>query len=168
MLKEIIAANGTEPTSRVYSISIIIRSFKGRRNVQAHLFRTGIDFEELHSSDLTECIDAETPEKANAHCLPGSMEDTKRMVLENFTEQERDIIIKYLEKRYGNRLEAVTASPISFPVPKGTMPLCSIPEGKSMGFIRFDDMPDYPLSFSFRGFYDLDQHEPLVTDSTSL
>lgn len=168
MLKEIISAKGTEPISRVYSISIIIRSFKGRRNVQAHLFRTSIGNDELNSPYLTGCIDTASSHQAVAHCLPGSIEDTKRMILETFTREERDDVIRYVEKQYGNRLEAVTAAPISFPVPKGTMPLCSFPEGKSMGFIRFEDMPDYPLPFTFHGFYDLEQHDPILTDSTSL
>ncbi|MCG8529120.1 MAG: hypothetical protein MI749_00480 [Desulfovibrionales bacterium] len=159
---QITPATGNEPTNRVYSMYIIIRSFKGRKNVQAHLFRYGISSEDLSKFDPTGCIDTIEPTSSNKAYLSGSMEDTKHMVLESFTEKERDAVIQYLKKRYVSRLDFIEATPLSFPVPKGTMPLCSIPEGKSMGFIRFENMPGYPLPFSFRGFYDLDQHEPIT------
>ena len=163
MRKSILPANGSEPTPRVYSMSVIIKSFKGRKNVQAHLFRYGISSDELKNMETEGCIETDRSKYSHLPHLNGSLEDTKHMVLENFTAQERDHIIKYLEKRYASRLEAIEAGPVIFPIPQGTMPLCSIPEGKSMGFIKFESVPDYPLPFNFRGFYDLDQHEPLIS-----
>lgn len=160
MQKEIVSALGNEPTDRIYTISVIIRSFKGRKNVQAHLFRSDIPEDELQAINLNNCIDTDCEKYRLEPYLTGTLEDTKQMVLECFTKEERDAIIDYLEERYHTRLEGIFAAPLSFPVPQGTMPLASIPEGKSMGFIRFDKVPGYPLKFIFRGFYDLDQHEP--------
>lgn len=160
MQKEIVSALGNEPTDRIYTISVIIRSFKGRKNVQVHLFRSDIPEAELQAINLDECIDTDYEKYRLQPYLTGTLEDTKQMVLECFTKEERDAIIDYLEERYHTRLEGIFATPLSFPVPQGTMPLASIPEGKSMGFIKFDKVPGYPLNFIFRGFYDLDQHEP--------
>jgi hypothetical protein len=56
----------------------------------------------------------------------------------------------------------VTVCPLALPIPLGVVPLSAIPEGKTMGFIRFDAVRDYPLPFAVRAFYDLDAHEPLV------
>ena len=167
MQVQITPATGNEPIDRIYSMSVTIRSFKGRKNVQAHLFRYGIQNEELQKLDAASCIKAVPEDSSTNTFLSGSLEDTKHMVLESFTTAERDKVIEYLKKRYASRLDAIEAAPLTFPVPKGTMPLCSIPEGKSMGFIRFDNMPDYPLPFSFRGFYDLDQHEPIISGTSS-
>lgn len=162
MQKEIVSALGNEPTNRIYTMSIIIRSFKGRKHVQAHLFRSDIPEAELQDTNLLRCIDTDCEKHKLEPYLTGTLEDTKQMVLESFTEEERDAIINYLEERYDTRLEGISVAPLSFPVPQGTMPLATIPEGKSMGFIRFDNMPGYPLKFKFRGFYDLDLHEPNV------
>lgn len=162
MQKEIVPALGNEPINRVYTISIIIRSFKGRKNVEAHLFRSDIPEKELQAPILLKCIDTDREKYRLEPHLTGTLEDTKRMVLESFTKEERDAIIEYLEQRYHTRLLAISAGPLTFPVPMGTMPLASIPEGKSMGFIRFHNMLNYPLQFNFTGFYDLDQHEPNI------
>jgi hypothetical protein len=162
MQKEIVSALGNEPTDRIYTMYVIIRSFKGRKNVQAHLFRSDIPEAELQDTNLHQCIDTDCDKYRLEPHLSGTLEDTKQMVLESFTKKEMEAIIDYLEERYHTRLEGIFAAPLSFPVPQGTMPLASIPEGKSMGFIRFDDMPGYPLKFKFRAFYDLDQHEPNI------
>ncbi|SIN77804.1 hypothetical protein [Halodesulfovibrio marinisediminis] len=164
MQKEFTPATGNEPTDRLYTMSIIIRSFKGRKNVEAHLFRSDIPEAELQDAKLLRCIDTDCEKYKLEQSLTGTLEDTKRMVLECFTKEERDAVIKYLEQRYHTRLRKITTGPLSFPVPQGTMPLSTIPEGKSMGFIKFDNVPDYPLDFKVRGFYDLELHEPNVIE----
>ncbi|OBQ46042.1 hypothetical protein [Halodesulfovibrio spirochaetisodalis] len=160
MLKKILPALGTEPIDRIHTISIIIRSFKGRKNVEAHLFRSDVPESELPSTILHQRIDTDTEKYALEPHLTGTLEDTQRMVLESFTEKERDTILRYLEQRYHTRLKSVSTAPLTFPVPQGTIPLASIPEGKSIGFIRFHAVPNYPLDFNFSGFYDLELHEP--------
>ncbi|SHI67623.1 hypothetical protein ACQ0P8_03055 [Halodesulfovibrio aestuarii] len=162
MQKEIVSAPGNTPIDRIYAMTIVIRSFKGRKHVEVHLFRSDIPEEERQDTNLLRCIDTDYEKQKLSPDLTGTLEDTKEMILESFTKEERDMIISYLEERYQTRLEGIFAAPLSFPVPQGTMPLASIPEGKSMGFIKFDKVHEYPLPFNFRGFYDLDQHEPNV------
>lgn len=162
MQKKFAPALGTEPTDRIYTISVTIRSFKGRKNVQVHLFRSDIPEDELQDPNVLICIDTDCEKYKLEPHLTGRLDDTKQMILESFTQDEADAIVAYLEKRYHSRLGELQVMPLTFPVPQGTMPLATIPEGKSMGFIRFDKVTDYPLSFAFRGFYDLDQHEPNI------
>lgn len=145
------------PVDRAYVISATIRTFKGRRNVEVHLFRTGAREEELAALRGLPLVGAPV-DPAN----PGSPEDALRAVLEAFTEAERDAVVAYLEQKYGDRLTAISACPLDLPVPLGVAPLSAIPEGKTMGFVRFDTVTGYNLPFGFRGFYDLAQHEPLV------
>lgn len=85
-------------------------------------------------------------------------------MLEAFTAEESRALLGYLEQRYAEHIEKITVSPLDLPVPLGVAPLGAIPEGKSTGFIRFDAVRNYPLSFAARGFYDLAVHEPLVTE----
>lgn len=157
METNIIPADGTEPIARVHVLSITIHTFKGRKNVEAHLFRHTQEASEADTYDWDSLIGAQMdPEH------PGTPEDAKKMLLEAFTQEERDSIIDYLSKRYEGKLSSITACPMELPVALGVTPLSAIPEGKTMGFIRFDDANNYPLPFAFRGFYDLAQHDPIV------
>ncbi len=145
------------PIDRIYSISITIRTFKGRRNVEAHVFRYLPDMQEAEAYDWADLVgDPMDPEH------PGSVEDVQKTLLETFTESERDAVIAYLAERYGSRLECITACPVEVPIPLGVMPLSGISEGKTLGFIRFETVTGYSLPFAIRGFYDLAQHDPLV------
>ncbi len=145
------------PADRAYVLSIAIRSFKGRKNVEVHLFRPDYSEEELDAYDWDRLIG--DPVQTGMEFDPmGSC----KVVLEAFTEKERDMLVEYLKTRYESRLTHITAMPMDFPVPLGLTPLSSIPEGKSIGFIRFDKIPNYTLPFAVHGLYDLAQHEPIV------
>lgn len=154
----IIAAPPFVQLERVYLIQATIRTFKGRRNVLVHLFRHDTDEQELEvlrDMNLVGKKDKETPEGATP-------ENALRSVLEAFTAEEGNALLAYLDKRYAEHVTKVVVCPLDLPVPLGIVPFSSIPEGKSMGFIRFDAVHDYDLPFGVHGFYDLEAHEPLM------
>lgn len=146
------------PADRAYVMTMTINSFKGRRNVTVHLFRPEYD-------------EAEQGEYTWEHLLgdaiePGvdAVEGSQKVLLEAFTKDERDAIIEYVKDKYADRVSEVEARPMSFPIPKGLTPLSAIPEGKSIGLVRFSKLPNFDLPFSLHGLYDLSQHEPLVDE----
>lgn len=156
----IIAAPPFIPLDRVYLIQATLRTFKGRRDVVIHLFRSDPDaaeLEALRTQDIVGKPDRETPEGASA-------DDALRSVLEAFTTDEGNALLAYLEKRYAEHITRVLVCPIDFPVPLGMVPFASIPEGHSMGFLHLDKVKDYDLPFAVRGFYDLEAHDPIVLD----
>lgn len=156
----IIAAPPFVQLDRVYLIQATIKSFKGRRDVVVHLFRHDTDeneLETLRGMDLIGKPDRETPEGATE-------ESALRSVLEAFTAEEGNALLAYLEKRYVNHVSKVLVCPMDIPVPLGMVPFSSIPEGKTMGFVRFDRVDDYSLPFGVHGFYDLEAHEPLMQE----
>ncbi len=162
MDQKIIAAPPFEELERIYLIQATLKSFKGRKDVIIYLFRTNIDdalVEEelrlLREMDLVGKADADTPEGAHA-------DNALLSILEAFTAEEGNLLLPYLEKRYDEQISEVVVSPLELPVPLGMVPFSAIPEGKTMGFIRFNAVPDYDLPFGVHGFYDLDNHEPLV------
>ena len=165
----VIPVEGTPPVERIHVISITIRTFKGRRNVQAHLFRLpdgdatsqGLDSLRAVPGLVGAPLDPSAP-GADDLTGPEAETDALRTVLEAFTETERDAVVDYLSQRYADRLTCIIACPLQLPVPRGVVPFSALPEGKTMGVIRFDEVPRYPLPFAIRGFYDLAQHEPLV------
>lgn len=146
------------PVDRAYVLSMTIKSFKGRRDVQVHLFRTGYDMAEAQGYPwehlLGEPLDAQHTDA----------EGSRQLLLEAFTADERDQILAYLEKRYADRLTEISAQPMDFPIPLGLCPLSAFPEGETIGFIRFDRIPNYDLPFAFHGLYDLAQHSPVVKE----
>lgn len=152
----IIAPERPLPIDRAYAVSMTIKSFKGRRDVEVHLFRCAWDPEEEEAIDWDKLLAAqgmsEAPEAAGS----------RRVVLESMSLAERDKIIAYLKEHYANRLSGIFSAPIPFPVPIGLMALSDISEGKSIGFIHFERIPHFNLGFAVRGFYDLSQHPPIV------
>ncbi len=168
----VIPVEGTPPVARIHVISVTIRTFKGRRNVQAHLFRLAAEAEAAEGLAALRAVpglvgaplEPGGPNTPGADDLTGPEAETDalRTVLEAFTEAERDAVVAYLSQRYADRLTCIIACPLQLPVPRGVVPFSALPEGKTMGVIRFDEVPRYPLPFAIRGFYDLAQHEPLV------
>lgn len=143
---------------RVYLIQATLKTFKGRRDVVVHLFRHDTDpteMESLRDLDIVGKADVNTPEGATE-------ENALRSLLEAFTAEEGNALLEYLKQRYEEHVIRVTVCPVDLPVPMGMVPFSGIPEGKSMGFIRFDAAAAYNLPFGVHGFYDLDAHEPLV------
>jgi hypothetical protein len=97
---------------------------------------------------------------------PIDPEGSKKVLLEAFTREERDQVIDYLANRYASRLTKLTAAPLGFPIPQGLVPLSSFSEGKTIGTIKLDKIPNYTLPFPIRGLYDLSRHRPLVEAKT--
>lgn len=145
---------------RCYVMTAVIKSFKGRRDVDVHLFKPELDEAERDSYEWDDVVG--DPMHPDVYSDP---ERTKLVVMEAFTRDEVDAIIQYFKDRYADRMASVNASPMIFPVPQGMPPLSAMPEGKSIGFIRFNQVPQYPLSFALHGMYDLEEHQPLAPES---
>jgi len=157
MLREFVPASERIPVDRAWSLSIVIKSFKGRKDVEVHLFRPEWDVLEEESYDWNEILgDPMHPD------MDADMGSGRKLVMESFTPEERDMVADYIEERYAGKLEAIRACPIDFPVPLGIPALCDLEEGKDMGFVLFDRIPNYTLPFPVRGFFDLSQHAPIV------
>jgi hypothetical protein len=153
---QIIPAGKNMPIDRAHALSMTIKSFKGRRDVEVHLFRHTWDPEEEQAIDWDKLLAAQG--MAEAEEAAGS----RRLILEALTEEERDRIVDYLKEHYASRLAAITSMPIPFPVPIGLMALSDMSEGKTIGFIHFERIPHFNLGIPLRGFYDLGQHPPIV------
>jgi len=156
----IVPVTDTLPVERAFVISMVIKSFKGRRDVEVHLFHAGPHESELETAEgviWDDLVDSGHP-KADKSV------ETFKIILEAFTEAERDQVIEYLKNRYEGRVSQINACTLSFPIPQGMPPLSAAPEGKTIGFIRFESTPHYTLPFTVHGLYDLSQHEPLVQE----
>jgi len=152
---EITAATAAPPTPFAYTLSMVIRSFKGRRDVEVHLFRGSWDPAVERAQNWDAAI---TPP-------PVAKDDSSRaMVMEAFTEAERDQLINYLKEQYSTRLTAIRSRPVAFPVPAGMAGLSQAQPDKDIGFIEFARIPSYPLEIPLRGLYDLSRHLPLVDE----
>ena len=160
----IIPAPPDAPLDRIYIITLTMHMFKGRRNVEAHLFRAGPDPAELKSLRDKGLVGKPCAEQDDSQLPLGTADDALQTVLEAFTAEEGNLLLDYLKERYADQILRVTVCPLELPIPLGVVPLSAIPEGKTMGFIRFDAVRDYPLPFAVRAFYDLDAHEPLVPE----
>jgi len=153
---DIVEALEPLPVDRAWSISIVIKSFKGRKDVEVHLFRPEWDAMEEDLYDWDEILgDPIHPD------MDADMTSGRTLVLESFTPEERDLVVAYFTQRYAGKLAALHSCPIDFPIPLGIPALCDMTEGKGAGFVRFDKTPNYPLPFALRGFFDLSRHAPL-------
>ncbi|MBA4357711.1 MAG: hypothetical protein Q7U56_07275 [Humidesulfovibrio sp.] len=144
------------PIDRAMALSMTIKSFKGRRDVEVHLFRHTWDPEEEEAIDWDLLLAAHGMSEAEE--AAGS----RRVILEALTVDERDRTVGYLKEHYATRLVAITSAAIPFPVPIGLTALSDMSEGKSVGFIHFERIPHFDLGIALRGFYDLGQHPPIV------
>jgi hypothetical protein len=158
----IIPAPPDAPLDRIYIITLTMHTFKGRRNVEAHLFRADPDLAEVDNLRDKGLVGKPCAETDKDQLPRNAEEDALQVVLEAFTAEEGNLLLDYLKERYADLISRVTVCPLELPVPLGVVPLSAIPEGKTMGFIRLDVVRDYPLPFAVRAFYDLDAHEPLA------
>ncbi|MGE4538789.1 hypothetical protein K9F62_15965 [Desulfovibrio sp. JY] len=154
---DVVPADFNLPVHRAWTVSMVIKSFKGRKDVTVHLFRPEWDPAEEKIYDWDALIgDPVDPD------LPVSIESCRRILLESFTEEERDALVTYLKTRYKDKLSEIHACALNLPIPLGLTALSELTEGKSVGFIRFDKIPNYTLSFPVRGYFDLSQHKPII------
>jgi hypothetical protein len=142
---------------RAYVVTLTIHSFKGRKDVEVHLYRAGYEDSELHAYQWDALLGPPLDPIGQLDPL-----SSRFVILEAFTDGERDQLIAYMKERYADRLTRIDSAPMDFPIPMGLPPLSSFPEGKTIGIIRFDETQNYALPFAFRGLYDLSRHEPLV------
>lgn len=154
---DVVPADFNLPVDRAWTVSIVIKSFKGRKDVAVHLFRPEWDpaEEEIYDWDVL-TGDPVDPD------LPVSYASCRRVLLESFTEEERDALVDYLKTRYKDKVSEIHACPLNFPIPLGLTALSELTEGKDIGFIHFDKIPNYTLPFAARGFFDLSQHKPII------
>ena len=151
----IINSRNELPVKKGYTISLIIKKFKGHKNVEVHLFRPDWDEKEACSYDWSKLLG--DPIDRNVPFDPVS---SRKVLLESFTIEERDMIMDCMKKRYVSRLSAINSRPLDFPIPLGLIPLSEIPEDDDIGCIRFEEIPNYTLPFPVHGIYILSQHEP--------
>lgn len=152
----IMSAETSLPLERAHVITMTIRTFKGRRDVDVHLFRSGWDESESTTLDWNTLLGPPIDPSMT------SPDGSKKVLMEAFTEEERDTIINYLKDQYPTRITAIASAPLQFPIPLGLPALSDMKEGKSIGFIDFSKIPSYPLTLPLKGLYDLSQHKPLI------
>lgn len=151
----IMKPNSKPPTRYANSLSMIIKSFKGRRNVEVHLFRGDWNDADEAGEDWQTII-------APSDDL--RQDPSRSVVMESFTDDERDLIVDYLKRQYSTRLSAIHSTPLAFPVPGGLSGLSQCQTDKNIGVIEFDKIPSYSLKIQLKGLYDLSQHRPLVEE----
>ncbi len=156
---DIIPPDKALPVERAYVLSMVIKTFKGRKDVEVHLFRPDLDPDQAEGYAWDELIeDTHHPD------VQADFAAARKVLMEAFTEKERDLVIDYLKKRYVAKLESIASCAMNFPAPLGIPALSQMPEGKTIGFIRFEKIPNYTLPFPVHGLYDLAQHEPIVRE----
>ena len=156
MRLNIITSKDELPVKKGYTISLIIKNFKGHKYVEVHLFMPEWDENEAKSYDWLKILG--DPIDRNEPVDPLS---SRKVLLESFTIEERDMIIDCMKERYATRLSAINSRPLDFPIPMGLIPLCEIPEDDDIGCIRFEEIPNYTLPFPVHGLYILSQHESI-------
>ncbi len=143
------------PVKEGYAVSIIIKTFRGHKYVEVHLFRPDWDTNrDAESYDWLNLLG--DPIDKN---LPPNPQGSRAVLLESFTLKERDMVIDYMKKRYVSRLSAINSRPLKFPIPLGLTPLSKIPEDGDVGCIRFEEIRNYTLPFPVHGLYVFSQHE---------
>jgi hypothetical protein len=156
MKLNIITSQNELPVKKGYMISLIIKKLKGYKDVEVHLFLPEWDEKEAQSYDWLKLLGDSIDRNAPADPI-----SSRKVLLESFTLEERDIIIDYMKKRYVSRLSTINSRPLDFPIPMGLIPLSEIPEDNDIGCIRFEEIPNYTLAFPVHGLYILSQHEPV-------
>ena len=152
---DIVPADFNLPVDRAWTVSMVIKSFKGRKDVVVRLFRpTWLEREE-RTYDWPVLL---APESSGA-TVP---ECRRRVLLEAFTADERDTLVAALQSRYADKVSSVRACALTFPISRGASPLCELNEGKDAGCIHFERLPDWHLPFPVRGAFDLSQHLPII------
>lgn len=153
----IIPPEGELPVERAYSLSMTVRTFKGRRDVDIHIFRHDWSPEEEQDYDWDALI--------GPPLAPDGSRDpagSRIVLLESFTREERDSIVDFLVRQYEDRLEAVLSCPLAFPIPAGLTGLSQVKAGENIGLVDFSRIRGYTLPIPIRGLYDLNQHKPMI------
>ncbi len=153
MAIEVIETQEKPQLDRGYVISIVIKNFKQHRDVDVHLFRPAWDAEEYQAYDWPDIIGNPLP--GVEHIDPIS---SRKVLLETFTEEEKNAIVNYLKERYHDRLKSIKVGIIYLPIPLGLVALSEIEPQGEIGIIKFEEIPNYTLPFAFHGLYNLAKH----------
>ncbi len=142
------------PAERGYTIKIIIESFRGYKDVEVHLFRPQWNKEEENNYEWNEILgDPINPTK------PFDPLDSRKVLLETFTFEEKEKILDYLLNRYSEHLKSIKVDVLNFPIPLGLVPLSSIEPRDNIGIIEFEKIPNYTLPFPVHGLYILNKEK---------
>ncbi len=153
----IIPPESSLPLARAFVLNMVIKSFKGRKDVEIHLYRPQWDPSEEDAYNWDTVIQKSPGQAQN------EMINSRQVILESFVLEERDSILDYLKSRYFQKLKVINSAPLPFPLPAGLTPLSMMPENNNYGRIRLERVPRYPLAFPVHGFYDLSAHSPILT-----
>lgn len=156
----IIPPDGELPVERAFSLSMTVRTFKGRRDVDIHLFRHAWDQAEEQAYDWDTLIGP--PRDADTPVSPAEAAGSRLVLLESFTRKERDLIVDFLTQQYHDRLTAIRSCPLTFPIPAGLTGLSQVRAGENIGLVDFSRIRSYTLPIPLRGLYDLNQHKPII------
>ncbi|MBR4742203.1 MAG: hypothetical protein IK079_04825 [Desulfovibrio sp.] len=151
------------PIDRIYGIDAILANFKGEQHLEITLFRYGATEEELEALKGKNLVGPAEPEVPPEVLQGATEEGALRYLLENFTREEVDLFIPYVQKRYADLIEKIIIAPLDIPVPLGAGSIGLLPTTKNSGFICFDKAPNYPLPFAVRAYYDFTLQEELAS-----
>jgi len=146
-----IPAVGKLPVARAWTLSMVVKTFKGRKDVLIRLFRSTWNAAEENAYDWPPLLGASP-----------ALETRRRVLLESFTADERDAVVHYLRTRYQDKVSAITSCPLRFPIPADQTVLSGMTEGKDIGVLHVDRLSDWNLSFPVHGVFDLSQHRPII------
>ncbi len=160
MQPEIHTCSETPPVDLGYAVSMVIQRFKGRSNVEVHLFRPSWDEDDYGRYPWEELIGG-----AVSDDRPESPVNSKNVLLETFTADESRRLMDYLQERYGDLLASIHCRVLDFPIPMDLTPLSSVQESDTVGRLDLDTIANYPLDFAVKGVYDLSRHEEIRKES---
>lgn len=153
MQVKILEPNLAYGIERIFILNMSLYSFKGRKNLEVHLYRGAWEGQEKNAYPWESLLESKDP-----------LDSSKKIILEAFTREEIEQIIAYLKERYSSRIQEIIGAPLELPLPPGLIPFSDMPENENFGRIYLDKAPHYPLSFIVRGFYDLSSAEPLIDE----
>ena len=142
----------TPDFDRGYVLSMVVANFRGRQNVEIHLFRPEWNAAE-ESAYTWDKLLGEPLHKDQ----PIDPEGSRKVFLETLSRKEKDVLLTYLQDRYADRLVSVQASLLPLPIPIGLTPLSAVAEDERFGCIHLNKVPNYPLDFPIHGLYQREQ-----------
>lgn len=140
---------------RAFVASGVLTNFRGHQNVEIHIFRYGYPEKELEELASLDLVGKPAPGMPPELVANATKEAAIKCVLEAFTWEESELLVRYLQERYKDQIERLYIMPLELPAPLGVGPLADIPVGEKSGFINFDKAPGYSLPFSIRAYYEL-------------
>ena len=134
---EFIWAEDEARLPRRYIAVATLNNFRGKKNVEAHIFRTGASENEMEALKYKNLVSPADP-SVPAEVLSGATEEMAlACLLEAFTRDEALKLANYLENRYKTQISRLEICPMNLPAPFGIGPLAMIPETEKIQLKRF-------------------------------